>query len=123
MHASLAAEHGAANVYLLSRRFLEWATPERLSGDFARSILAAGGSVERELAEARRQIQLEYEDLAAWLRLKGVKDLGPESLRGAGRADPRGILSAARLVGHDQAGRVHSPALNQPDGQTSPSTS
>ena len=83
VHASLAAEHGAANVYLLSRRFLEWATPERLSGDFAKSILTAGGSVERELAEARRQIQLEYEDIAAWLRLKGVKDLGP---------DPCGVL-------------------------------
>jgi hypothetical protein len=83
VQAGLAAEHGAANVYLLSRRFLEWATPERLSGDFARSILKAGGSVERELALARRQIQLEYEDIAAWLRKKGVKDLGP---------DPCGVL-------------------------------
>jgi hypothetical protein len=83
VHASLAAEYGAANVYLLSRRFLEWATPERLSGDFAKSILTAGGSIEREIAEARRQIQLEYEDIAAWLRLKGIKDLGP---------DPCGVL-------------------------------
>ena len=81
MHAGLAAEHGAANVYLLSRRFLEWATPERLAGDFARSMLTAGGSLERELAEAQTQIQLEYEDLAAWLRLKGVSDLGPEPCR------------------------------------------
>jgi len=83
VQASLAAEHGAANVYLLSRRFLEWATPERLSGDFASTIRTVGGSVNGELAEARRQIQLEYEDFATWLRLKGVKDLGP---------DPSGVL-------------------------------
>jgi hypothetical protein len=76
--ANLAAEHGAANVYLLSRRFLEWATPELLSGDFSKPILATGGSVEHAIAEARRQIGLEYEDFASWLRLKGVKDLGPE---------------------------------------------
>jgi hypothetical protein len=83
VQASLAAEHGAANVYLISRRFLDWATPERISGDFAATSLTTGGSVVAELAEARRQIQLEYEDLAAWLRLKGVKDVGP---------DPTGIL-------------------------------
>jgi hypothetical protein len=83
VQANLAAEHGPANVYLISRRFLDWATPERLSGDFAKASLATGGSVVAELAEARRQIQLEYEDLAAWLRLKGVNDLGP---------DPSGIL-------------------------------
>jgi hypothetical protein len=78
VQASLAAEHGAGNVYLLSRRFLDWATPERMAGDFARASLASGLTVVGELALARRQIQLEYEDLASWLRLKGVKDLGPE---------------------------------------------
>ena len=83
VQANLAAEHGPANVYLISRRFLDWATPERLSGDFAKASVMTGGSVVAELAEARRQIQLEYEDLAAWLRLKGVKDLGP---------DPSGML-------------------------------
>jgi len=79
VQASLAAEHGAANVYLLSQRFLEWASPERLAGDFTKASLIRGGSVEGELAEARRQIQLEYEDFCTWLRLKGVKDLGPDS--------------------------------------------
>jgi len=78
VQASLAAEHGAANVYVLSRRFLEWASTERLAGDFTTAVLTSGSSVEGELALARRQIQLEYEDFAAWLRLKGVKDLGPE---------------------------------------------
>ncbi|MFI5460643.1 MAG: hypothetical protein ACHRXM_34950 [Isosphaerales bacterium] len=78
VQASLAAEHGAANVYLLSRRFIEWASPERLAGDFTTAVLTRGGSVEGELALARRQIQLEYEDFSSWLRLKGVKDLGPE---------------------------------------------
>ncbi len=78
VQASLAAEHGAANVYLISRRFLDWASPERLSGDFATASLTTGGSVVAERALLRRQIQLEYEDLAAWLRLKGVKDLGPD---------------------------------------------
>jgi hypothetical protein len=78
VQASLAAEHGAANVYLISQRFLEWATPERLSGDFAKARLTTGGSIAAEHAEARRQIQLEYEDLATWLSQKGVKELGPE---------------------------------------------
>ena len=86
MQASLAAEHGAAKVYLISRRFLDWATPERLVGRLSPTAsLITGGSAVAELADARRQIQLEYEDLAAWLRLKGVKDLGP---------DPSGILSS-----------------------------
>jgi hypothetical protein len=78
VQASLAAEHGASNVYLESRRFLDWATPERIAGDFASASLTSGGSIAGELALARRQIQLEYEDIVAWLRLKGVKDLGPD---------------------------------------------
>jgi hypothetical protein len=76
--ASLAAEHGAANVYLLSQRFLEWASAARLSGDFVEAIVAEGGTVEGQLAEARRQIALEYEDFAVWLGLKGISDLGPD---------------------------------------------
>jgi hypothetical protein len=78
VRASLAAEYGPANVYMLSRRFLEWASAARLSGDFATAILETGGTLEAEIAEAQRQVQLEYEDFAAWLRLKGVNDLGPE---------------------------------------------
>ena len=66
-------------MYLTSRRFLDWATPDRLSGGLARR-----GSDASEVAETRRQIQLEYEDVAAWLRLKGVCDLG---------ADPSAILA------------------------------
>ncbi len=77
VRASLDAEHGRANVYLLSQRFLDWATPERLSGEIAHASTAAGRSVVGELAETRRQIQREYEDLAVWLWLKGIKDLGP----------------------------------------------
>ena len=110
VQASLAAEHGAANVYLISRRFLDWATPERLSGDFAKASLTSGGSVVAELAEARRQIQLEYEDLAAWLRLKGVKDLGPDPSGDPGRADSHGLVPATGPVGQDQTGRIHAPA-------------
>ncbi len=78
VQASLDAEFVLPDVYLLSRRFLEWATIERLSGDFVTASLTSGASAADELALARHQIQLEYEDLAAWLRLKGVKDLGPE---------------------------------------------
>jgi hypothetical protein len=64
--ASLAAENGASNVYLLSRRFLEWGSHTRLSGL----------SLNNEVVEARRQIQLEFEDFTAWLTLKGKSDLG-----------------------------------------------
>ncbi len=75
VQANLAAEHGAGNVYLVSRRFLDWATPERLSGELVGARLATGVA---EITESRRQIQLEYEDVAAWLRLKGISDLGPD---------------------------------------------
>ena len=67
VRAGLAARHGAGNVYLLSRRFLEWAYVERLSG-----MTVDDGAV-----ESRRQLQLEFEDFSAWLRLKGINDLGP----------------------------------------------
>jgi hypothetical protein len=67
VRAGLAAKHGAGNVYMLSRRFLEWASVERLSG-----IAVDNGAV-----EPCRQLQLEFEDFSAWLRLKGINDLGP----------------------------------------------
>ena len=78
VQAGLAAEHGAANIYLISRRFLNWATPERFSGEFLSARPASGRAVAALSAEAHRQIQLEYEDVAAWLRLKGISDLGPD---------------------------------------------
>ena len=116
VQASLAAEHGAANVYLISRRFLAWATPEVLAGDFAKASATTGGSVVAELAEARRQIQLEYEDLAAWLWQKGVKDLGPE---------PSGILvelirtgSCARLGLSVRTRMVEYTHRSEPAGRT-----
>jgi hypothetical protein len=67
VRARLAAQHGASNVYLLSRRLFEWASPARLLGI----------AVNEGVIEARQQIQLEFEDFAAWLKLKGIKDLGP----------------------------------------------
>src|SRR5206468_1729952 len=73
----LAKEHGEGNVYLLSRRFLDWAAPQRISGDHGPAGAKPGAPIGGGLPEARRQIQLEYEDVAAWLRLKGVRDLGP----------------------------------------------
>ncbi len=76
VQARLVVEDGAGNVYLLSERFLDWATPERLAGDLAASRLKSGLSINAEIAEARRQVQLEYEDLAAWLWLRGIRDLG-----------------------------------------------
>ena len=76
VQARLAAEHGAANTYLISRRFLNWATPERLSGEFLRRAPPAGARPSADLREAHRQIQLEYEDVAAWLRLKGSATSG-----------------------------------------------
>ena len=76
VQARLVAESGVGHVYLVSERFLDWATPERLAGDFAASRLKSGLSINAEIAEAQRQVQLEYEDLAAWLWLKGVKDVG-----------------------------------------------
>jgi hypothetical protein len=79
VQAGLAAEHGAANTYLISRRFLNWATPERLSGEFPSARPASGPATVPLSAEAHRQIQLEYEDVAAWFRLKGISDLGPDS--------------------------------------------
>jgi hypothetical protein len=81
VQANLAAEHGAGNCYLISRRFLDWATPERFSGELA---MARPAVSDGEQAEARRQIQLEFEDVAAWLRLKGISDLG---------ADPSAIVA------------------------------
>jgi hypothetical protein len=81
VQANLAAEHGAGNFYLTSRRFLDWATPERLSGELAKAGTARSAA---ELSETLRQIQLEYEDVASWLRLKGISDLG---------SDPSAILA------------------------------
>jgi hypothetical protein len=78
VQAGLAAEHGAANAYLISRRFLNWATSERLSSEFLSGRPASGTATGPLSAEAHRQIQLEYEDVAAWLRLKGISDLGPD---------------------------------------------
>jgi hypothetical protein len=76
--ARLVAEHGAGNVYLLSRRFLDWASAERLAADFAGASVKSGLSLVSERTLAQRHVQLEFEDLAAWLRLKGVKDFGPD---------------------------------------------
>jgi hypothetical protein len=84
LQAGLAAEHGAANTYLISRRLLNWATPERLSSEFLSGRPAGGTATVALSAEAHRQIQLEYEDVAAWLRLKGIGDLG---------SDPSAILA------------------------------
>ena len=120
VQANLAALHGAANVYLISRRFLDWATPERLSGDFANASVATGGSVVTETALARRHIQLEYEDLAAWLRLKGVKELGPDpstilvELIRTGSSSRLGLSVKTRQVQYthrlESAGRTDIPA-------------
>jgi hypothetical protein len=74
--AQLAADYGAGNFYLLSRRFMTWATPERLAGDLFNTSSKSSRLAALELALERRQIQLEYEDLSAWLQLKGIKDPG-----------------------------------------------
>jgi hypothetical protein len=78
VQARLAAEHGAGQFYLVSRRFLEWATPERLSGELALARTTRGAGPAAELTETQRQLQLEFEDVAVWLRLKGASDLGPD---------------------------------------------
>jgi hypothetical protein len=78
VRASLTAEYGADRLYMVSRRFLEWASRERLAGNFSQASLGSGRTVAEERVLARRQIQLEYEDFAAWLKLKGAQDLGPD---------------------------------------------
>ena len=97
VRAGLAASRGPAHVYVLSRRFLEWGSNTRLSGL----------SLNDEAAEARRQLQLEFEDFAAWLRLKGINDLGTspaEIVRGTAR---QGHVRAPGADGEDRATQLH----------------
>ena len=109
VQASLAAEHGAANVYLISRRFLDWATPERLAGDFAKASLRTGGSVVGELAEAGAKFNSSTKTWPPGSGSRASRTSG-RILRGPGRADSHGLVPATGPFGQNQAGRIHAPA-------------
>jgi hypothetical protein len=66
---------GAGNVYLLSRRLLDWASADRFTESPPRTARVVAWSTEGDRAEAKRLLQLEFEDFAMWLRLKGVDHL------------------------------------------------
>ena len=111
---SLAAEHGAANVYLISRRFLDWATPERLCGRFRQGEPRHGRPVAAEHAEARRQIQLEYEDVADLAQAQGRQ-------ASSGLIRPRSWWSSfARARIRDWGCRSRPDRWNTPDGSKQP---
>ena len=52
----------------------------------------------------------EYEDLAAWLRLKGIKDLGPDPSAIVVGADSHGLVPATGTVGENQSRSNTPPA-------------
>ena len=72
--------------YVASRRFTEWASPEHLAAEAAKLAVTGGGSSGDSAAEARQQLQMEFEEIANWLDLQARttgRRLAPEILESA----------------------------------------
>jgi hypothetical protein len=61
---------GAENVYLVSLRFSEWASPETVGAELAKAIATAGSSAASSVKEAFNQIKLELNDVYSWVKVK-----------------------------------------------------
>ena len=67
--------HGQPNVYFASKRFVDWASPER-AGNWIQTGFASGGpaAVAQAMKEVKRESFREFSNLASWLSSRGVSD-------------------------------------------------
>jgi hypothetical protein len=67
-------QYGAENVYFVSERFSEWASPETLGAELAKAVATAGSSTASSVKEAFNQIRLELNDIYEWAKVKSQAD-------------------------------------------------
>ncbi|MFO0950290.1 MAG: hypothetical protein U0835_03900 [Isosphaeraceae bacterium] len=68
-------QYGAENVYFVSERFSDYASPETAVGETIKGIASSGATVSASVKEAINQLRLELNDIYSWAKVKGQTDL------------------------------------------------